>query len=201
MKQRVTHVLYLLLVVLLLPSVPVRAEAGLPVLEPVGVSGYQGEEGQGLRLTFKRLRPNPALALWRVGEAREVVAVLEGEFKEAKPKPGPRLLPEAHTRAMAGLVPAPDTQPSALERRVREEYEALLGPALVELPDSLESARWFQALKLSPHYMGAGVREAALELFGSPAVLLSVGTSMVLYMMAWAAPEPALKHLYSLEWG
>jgi hypothetical protein len=38
--------------------------------------------------------------------------------------------------------------------------------------------------------MGEGVREAAVELFSSPAVLLSVSTSMVLYMMAWAAPEP-----------
>ena len=173
-------------------SRPAPAGAGekVPVLEPVGVSGYQGEEGQGLRLTFKRLRPNPALAVWKVGEAREVVEALEGEFKEAKPRPGPRLLAEAHTRTMAGLVPPPDTRPSELERRVREEYEALLGPALVELPGSLESARWFQALKLSPRYMGEGVREAALELFSSPAVLLSVGTSMVLYMLAWAAPEP-----------
>ena len=76
---------------------------------------------------------------------------------------------------------------------MREEYEALLGPALVELPGSLESARWFQALKLSPPYMGEGVGEAGLELFSSPAVLLSVGTSMVLYMLAWAAPEPLLQ--------
>ncbi|HYO70055.1 MAG TPA: AHH domain-containing protein [Archangium sp.] len=197
MNPRVTHTLYLLLVTLLVQSAPAGAEEGLPVLEPVGVSGYQGEEGQGLRLTFKRLRPNPALALWRVGDAREVVEVLEGEFKEAKPRPGPRLMPEAHTRTMAGLVPAPDTGPSALERRLREEYEALLGPALVELPDSLESARWFQALKLSPRYMGAGVREAALELFGSPVVLLSVGTSMVLYMMAWAVPEPLFSKAFA----
>jgi hypothetical protein len=64
MHPRVTHALYLLLVALLLQSAPAGAEAGLPVLEPVGVSGYQGEEGQGLRLTFKRLRPDPALAQW-----------------------------------------------------------------------------------------------------------------------------------------
>jgi hypothetical protein len=197
MHPRVTHALYLLLVALLLESAPAGAEARLPVLEPVGVSGYQGEEGQGLRLTFKRLRPNPALALWREGEVREVVELLEGEFKEAKPRAGPRLLPEAHTRTMAGLVPPPDTRPSALERRVRDAYEALLGPALVALPGSLESARWFQALKLSPRYMGAGVREAALELFSSPAVLLSVGTSMMLYMVAWAAPEPLFSKAFA----
>ncbi|HYO70249.1 MAG TPA: AHH domain-containing protein [Archangium sp.] len=197
MKWRVTHALYLLLVALLVQAAPAGAEEGLPVLEPVEVSGYQGEVGQGLRLTFKRLGPNPALALWRVEEAREVVEALEGEFKEAKPRPGPRLLPEAHMRTMAGLVPPPDTRPSVLEKRVREEYEALLGAPLVGLPGSLESARWFQALKLSPRYMGAGVREAALELFGSPAVLLSVGTSMVLYMMAWAAPEPVFSKAFA----
>jgi A nuclease family of the HNH/ENDO VII superfamily with conserved AHH len=192
MHPRISSPLPLLLVALVLQAAPAGAGEKVPVLEPVGVSGYQGEEGQGLRLSFKRLRPNPALALWTVEQAREVVRALEAEFKEEKPTPGPRLLAEAHTRTMAGLVPPPDTRPSALERRVREEYEALLGPALVELPGSLESARWFQALKLSPRYMEEGVREAALELFSSPAVLLSVGTSMMLYMLAWAAPEPLL---------
>ncbi|MFE8604893.1 hypothetical protein AB8V91_48790 [Archangium violaceum] len=198
MKPRVTQALWLwMLVALVLQAGPAGAEAGLPVLEPVGVSGYQGEEGQGLRLTFKRLAPNPELARWRVEEARKVVEALEGEFKEARVGPGLRLLPEAHTRTMAGLVPPSDTRPSAPERQVREEYEALLGAPLVGLTGSLESARWFQALKLSPRYMGAGLREAALELFGSPAVLLSVGTSMVLYMVAWAAPEPLFSKAFA----
>jgi len=198
MKPRVTHALCVsLLVALVLQATPAGAESGLPVLEPVGVSGYQGEEGQGLRLSFKRLKPDPALGLWTVQEARQVVEALEGEFQEAKPRPGLRLLPEAHTRTMSGLVPPADTRPSALERRVREEYEALLGPALVGLPGSLESARWFQALKLSPRYMGPGVREAALELFSAPAVLLAVGTSLVLYMVAWAAPEPLFSKAFA----
>ncbi|OJT26771.1 hypothetical protein BO221_01730 [Archangium sp. Cb G35] len=198
MKSRGAYALYVFLMVpWALLAAPAGAEARLPVLEPVAVSGYQEEAGQGLRLTFKRLEPDPALALWRVEDAREVVAALEGEFKEAKPRPGLSLLSEAHTRTMAGLVPPSDTRPSALERMVREEYEALLGAPLMELPGSLESARWFQALKLSPRYMGAGVREAALELFSSPAVLLSVGTSMVLYMMAWAAPEPLFSKAFA----
>jgi hypothetical protein len=191
MKPRVTHALCLsMLVTLTLRAAPAGAQQALPVLDPVEVSGYQGEEGQGLRLRFKRVKPNQALALWTVAQAREVVASLEEEFQQATSRPGLKLLPEAHTRAMAGLSPPPDMRPSALERRVREEYEVLLGAALVELPGSLESARWFQALKLSPRFMGEGVREAAVELFSSPAVLLSVGTSMALYMLAWAAPEP-----------
>ncbi|OJT19054.1 hypothetical protein BO221_36685 [Archangium sp. Cb G35] len=191
MKPRSTHALSLLmLVILTLRAAPAGAKQALPVLEPVEVSSYQGEEGQGLRLTFKRVRPNPALALWTVGQAREVVAALEEEFQQAASRPGLKLLPEAHTRAMTGLPPPADLRPSALERGVREEYEALLGASLVELPGSLESARWFQALKLSPRYMGEGVRQAAVELFSSPAVLLSVGTSLALYALAWAAPEP-----------
>ncbi|WP_143195342.1 hypothetical protein [Archangium sp. Cb G35] len=106
MKPRVTRVLCVwMLVALVLQAGPAGAEAGPPVLEPVGVSGYQGEAGQGLRLTFKRLAPNPELARWRVEEARKVVEALEGEFKEARVGPGLRLLSEAHTRTMAGLSP------------------------------------------------------------------------------------------------
>jgi hypothetical protein len=65
------------------------------------------------------------------------------------------------------------------------------------LPPSLESARWFQALKLSPRYMGEGVREAAVEMFNSPAVASSVGMSMMLYMVAWAAPEPLFSKAFA----
>ncbi|MFY0562254.1 hypothetical protein ACN28E_00305 [Archangium lansingense] len=189
MQPGVLQPIYLvLLVAMALGGTRARAEDKLPVLEPVGVSGYQGDEGQGLRLSFKGLKPNPALGVWREEEAREVVEALEEEFQQEsrrkKEKPNPAVM-----LALTGMLPG-DARPSALERRVREEYEELLGPALVELPGTLESARWFQALRLSPRYMGEGVREAALELFSSPAVLLSVGTSMMLYMLAWAVPEP-----------
>ena len=191
MKPRVTQALYvLLLVALALRAAPAQAQQKLPVLEPVEVSGYQGDEGQGLRLTFKRLKPNPALALWTVAEAREVVQALEAHFQVVDSRREQRPLV---TTAVGLLVQLQaDARPSALERKVREEFEELLGPALVELPEALASARWFQALKLSPRYMGEGVSEAALEMFSSPAVLLSVGMAMMLYALAWAAPEPVL---------
>ncbi len=83
------------------------------------------------------------------------------------------------------------------EHSLREELEALYGPSSLPMPSRLEDARWFQALKLSPRYMGEGVREAALELFSSPAVLLSVGTSMMLYVMAWAIPEPVFSKAFA----
>ncbi|WP_187345015.1 hypothetical protein [Cystobacter ferrugineus] len=46
------------------------------------------------------------------------------------------------------------------------------------------------ALKLSTHYMGEGVREAARELFSSPLFLSSVTLSVFIYFAAWLAPEP-----------
>jgi hypothetical protein len=87
----------------------------------------------------------------------------------------------------------------ALEGTRREEFEAMYGDgtSVLALPASLESARWFQALKLSPRYMEGGVREAALEMFSSQAVLLSVGMSLVLYMVAWAAPEPVFTKAFA----
>nr|WP_239470139.1 hypothetical protein [Archangium violaceum] len=184
MHPRVTHVLCLLLVVVSLSAraAPPDTGARLSVLEPVGVSEYLGGQGRGLKLTFKKLRPNPALALFSWEEARAVVAALEP--------------PSARGVVMAGWLAEPPPR-ADLERRVREAYEMLYGPAQVSLPDSLESAKWFQALALSPRYMGEGAREAAAEMFSSRAVLLSVGMSMVLYMVAWAAPEPVFSKAFA----
>jgi hypothetical protein len=158
-------------------------EARLRVLEPVEVSEYQGGQERGLRLTFKKLGPNPALALFSLEEAREVVEAL-----------GPR---GSAGVVMAGVLAEPPPL-SDLEKRVREAYEALYGSAQVALPESLERARWLKALALSPRYIGEGVREAAVEMFSSKAVLLSVGMSMMLYMVAWAAPEPLFSKAFAM---
>ena len=58
------------------------------------------------------------------------------------------------------------------------------------MPQSLEQSRLYLALKLSPRYMGAGVREAAQELFSSPMFVSSVALSVLVYFAAWLAPEP-----------
>ncbi|QRK11990.1 AHH domain-containing protein [Archangium violaceum] len=171
-------------------AAPPATESRLHVLEAVVVSEYRGDEGLGLRLSFKPLGPNPALSLFSLEDAREVVAALGDGWTPRKAHP---------TVVVAGslLGHPPDSRRSDLESRAREAYEALYGPALVELPGSLERARWFQALALSPRYMGDGVREAAVELFSSPAVLLSVGLSMMLYTLAWAAPEPLFSKAFA----
>ncbi|HYO73349.1 MAG TPA: hypothetical protein VEU33_45520, partial [Archangium sp.] len=64
------------------------------------------------------------------------------------------------------------------------------GPALLPLPESLESSRLYVALKLSSRYMDDGIREAAQELFNAPAFLASVSLSVLVYFAAWLAPEP-----------
>ncbi|WNG21778.1 hypothetical protein F0U63_02705 [Cystobacter fuscus] len=165
--------LCLLLVPLAVQAAPAEVESRLSILEPVTVSEYRGAPAHGLKLTFEKLGPNPALALFSLKDAREVLAAMEQTGS------------------------SPDARSSNLEGRVREEFEALYGPPLVSPPSSLESARWFQALKLSPRYMGDGTREAAVEMFKSPAMLLSVGMSMMLYMMAWAAPEPVFTKAFA----
>ncbi|QRK09904.1 AHH domain-containing protein [Archangium violaceum] len=187
MHSRVIHVLFLFLLVPLwaraaLPEV----EARLPVLEPVGVSEYHGDQGYGLRLTFKKLGPNPALELLTREDARAVVDAL-----------GLRFTAKSSTRIVVAGILTGSPSFSSMERTVRESYEELYGPAQIALSASLERERWFQALALSPRYMGEGVREAAVEMFSSRAVLLSVGMSMLLYMMAWAAPEPVISKAFA----
>ena len=193
MSPRAALILCLLLVPLPSQAAPAEVDSRLSVLQTVTWSEYDKlPYGLGLKLIFKPLRPDPALARFTREEARVVVAALEDEFSVAKSRSGPTALARLTVGTAAGTLVMPSaTAPlSTLERRVREEYEALYGPSSLPLPSSLENARWFQALKLSPRYMGEGVREAAVELFSSPTVALSVAMSMTLYMAAWAAPEP-----------
>ncbi|OJH35285.1 hypothetical protein BON30_40270, partial [Cystobacter ferrugineus] len=158
MRSHVIHALCMLLVPLAVQAAPAQVESRLSILKPVTVSEYRGAPAHGLKLTFEKLGPNPALALFSLKDARQVLAAME---------------------RTGSLSEAPS---SSLEGQVREEFEAMYGPPPVSPPSSLESARWFQALKLSPRYMGNGAREAAVEMFKSPAMLLSVGMSMMLYL-------------------
>ncbi len=198
----ITPVLCLLLLVpLSARAAPPEVESRLRLLETVTVSEYLDPmRGRGLELTFKSLRPDPVLARFNLDEARAVVAALDEGFKAAKSNVGSPLLaklPKGVVAAGAGFVPSANTHPRDLEKWLREQYEALYGPSLIALPAALESARWFQALTLSPRYMGEGVSEAAMEMFSSPTVLLSVGMSMMLYMVAWAAPEPLFSKAFA----
>nr|WP_043434224.1 AHH domain-containing protein [Cystobacter fuscus] len=167
----------------------------------VAVSEYHGRgERFGLELTFPALRPDPKLATLTVEEVRALMAALEKEFNASKPRPNHSLLASWGTVTTAVTVTPPSgAKATDLERRVRAEYLKFYGPPSPDfpLPDSLESARWFQALKLSPRYMGEGVHAAAMELFSSPTFSLSVGLSLMLYGLAWAAPEPLFSKAFA----
>jgi len=80
---------------------------------------------------------------------------------------------------------------------MREEFTSQFGPPLLPLPESLATSRLFLALQLSTRYMAEGIREAAIELFTSPAFVLGVCLSIVVYFSAWLAPEPLFSKAFA----
>ena len=136
-----------------------------------------------LRLSFKQVAADPALEVLRMEEARAVLAAFQESFQVVeRPRSRPRLV-----LVSTGMG---EGRPGEWESRLKEEYLSRYGPPLLPLPQSLETSPLFLALKLSPRYMGAGVREAAQELFSSPVFLSSVALSVLVYFAAWMAPEP-----------
>lgn len=155
-------------------------EGGNQRAEPKEVRASPLPEG-GLKLTFAPVAPDPALERLRVEDARAVLADVHGSLR-SKQRPRLRLV-------LASTAPG-DEPASGWRSRLREEFLSRFGPSRLPLPESLEASPVFQALKLSPRYMGEGVREAAHELFTSPVFLTSVGLSVFFYFAAWLAPEP-----------
>jgi hypothetical protein len=109
----------------------------------------------------------------------------------------PRSLPRLRLLEVPGASdPAPG--PAApWEARLRKDFFALYGPALLPTPESLETSRLLLALKLSTRYMDDGIREAARELFNAPAFILSVSLSITVYFAAWLAPEPLFSKAFA----
>jgi hypothetical protein len=197
MSPRVVLALGLLLLPLLARAAPPEVERRLSVLEPVTVSEHHSStHGHGFKLTFQPLQPAPLLARLSVEDARVFVAAMEAAFSASKPRSGSSSLAGVVTSGLL-FAPLAGAQPSDLERRVRAGYEELYGPSSLPLPSSLENSRWFLTLKLSPRYMDDGVREAAMELLSAPAVAYSMALSMMLYMAAWAAPEPVFSKAFA----
>jgi hypothetical protein len=76
------------------------------------------------------------------------------------------------------------------ERRLWEQFAARYGAEELPPMEQLADERVRLALELSTRYMEAGVRDAARELFSDPLFVTGVTASLVLYLAAWAAPEP-----------
>jgi hypothetical protein len=141
-----------------------------------------------LKLFLPPLPPNRALELLSVGEVRPLLMAFAPLHPPLRPRlrllesPGLGLERGAATRA---------------EAKLREEFLDQFGPALLPLPESLASSRLLLALQLSTRYMAEGVREAAHELFNSPAFVLGVCLSIAVYFAAWLAPEPLFSKAFA----
>ncbi|HYO73373.1 MAG TPA: AHH domain-containing protein, partial [Archangium sp.] len=134
--------------------------------------------GGALRLAFEPLAAELALERVRVEEAREVLAAFHASFAREE------------GRRFRLVRTATRPGPAEWEQRLREEFVSRFGAPEVALPGALETSPVLLALKLSPRYMGEGVREAARELFSSRVFLSSVALSVLVYFAAWVAPEP-----------
>jgi hypothetical protein len=144
--------------------------------------------GGALKLGFEPVAPDAALERVRVEDARAVLAAFHASFPREE---GRRL---RLVRASTGPGPA------EWEQRLREEFVSRFGAPDVALPGNLETSPLFLALKLSPRYMGEGVREAARELFSSRVFLSSVALSVLVYFTAWLAPEPIFTKAFVATW-
>ncbi len=178
------------------------SELGLP-----RVSVSELSDGR-LRLTFPLVPLDPALRRFSAEDARRVLA----EFHEAVAQLDPRLLQTAAGEVCSGrpepalwkhpsgklLADASGSRgPSALERTLREQYLERYGSPSVALPRCLEDSPLVMALRLSPRYMPAGVREGVEQLVNDPAFLAGLATSLVIYVIAWAAPEPIFSKAFA----
>jgi hypothetical protein len=81
------------------------------------------------------------------------------------------------------------------QRHLWAEYAARYGAEELPPVEKLSDERVRLALELSTRYMEAGVRDAARKLFSDPLFVTGVMASLVLYMAAWAAPEPIFTKL------
>jgi hypothetical protein len=140
-----------------------------------------------VQLTFPPLEPVRAQEELSPEEARAVLAGFHQAFRQA---PSPRL---QRALAMTGGSGAP----AAWELELRRELLARYGPSRLPLPESLEHSRLMLALRRAPRYMGPGIRDAAEELFSSPAFLASVALSVTVYLAAWALPEPVFSKAFA----
>ncbi|HZI12187.1 MAG TPA: AHH domain-containing protein [Myxococcus sp.] len=143
--------------------------------------------GQRVQLDFEPLPPAVALEELSLEEARNVLASFHHALQQSSV---PRL-------QRVRLTAAASDAPAAWEHQLRQEFLSKYGPSPLPLPESVEHSRLFHALRRSPRYMGPGIRDAAEELFSSPAFLASVALSVMVYLSAWALPEPVFSKAFA----
>ncbi|ATB36382.1 putative lipoprotein [Cystobacter fuscus] len=154
-----------------------------------------------LLLTFPPLPEEPSLQRFSSEDARRVLAQFHEDLSSLKPellrRAGIGLCAELQGHATQQPVLGDPfasssglSRPSPMERTLREQFTIRYGEALFPLPPCLENSPLLMALRLSPRYMPQGMKEGFETLVTDPAFLASMVTALVLYGIAWAAPEP-----------
>lgn len=118
-------------------------------------------------------------------EARAVLAAFARSF------------PETAQLQVLSVSASPTGTPAPWEARLRAEFLKHHGASRLPLPGSLQHSPLFMALRLSPRYMGPGIRDAAEQMFRSPIFLASVTLSVLVYFSAWALPEPLFSKAFA----
>jgi hypothetical protein len=177
MKNALVLLRVVLAALLAFPSACATSRSGLA--EEARLVRVESLSEGRVRLSFEPVAPSPEHEVMAREEAQAVLTVFHAAFLAERPEiqvvsPSRLRLLEEGTR----------------QQQLRGRFLERFGPALLPLPDSLEESRLYRALKLSPRYMGAGVREAAQEMFSSPLFVASVCLSVLVYFAAWLAPEP-----------
>ncbi|MDC0711746.1 hypothetical protein POL68_24975 [Stigmatella sp. ncwal1] len=143
--------------------------------------------GGRAKLTFVPEAMPPGMQRVSLPEAQAMLTALHESFLKERPR----------IRVIVPPGGAARSAEQAWERRLREEWVSRWGPLVLPLTGSVEQSRLWQALRLSPEYMGQGVQEAARELFRSPVFLASVTLSVLVYFAAWLAPEPVFSKAFA----
>ena len=145
--------------------------------------------GERLRLSFEPVEANPGHSSLRREETEAVLTAMHAAFLTERPRI--RIISSAITGSAAAEVGGP------WQSQLRESFVSRFGGTLLPVPEAMERSRLFHALALSPRYMGAGVREAAEELFNSPLFVASVCMSVLVYFAACLAPEPLFSKAFA----
>jgi hypothetical protein len=160
------------------------SESDEPHERPSIVRATWLSEGQ-LQLEFDPLPSEFDSGIMSEEEAHQVLTAFAQAFPEAA---GFEVIP-----AMASS----SGRPVPWEQKLRAEFFKRYGPARLPLPDSLLNSPLFMALRMSPRYMGPGIREAAEQMFRSPIFLASVALSVLVYFAAWTLPEPLFSKAFA----
>jgi hypothetical protein len=146
--------------------------------------------GDRVRISFEPVVLDPDLEALSLEEAHAALTVFHSPWLAQRPEIS--IYPSGRFRLLN------EEDGGDWEQQLRDQFLSRFGGTLIPLPESVATSRLYQALKLSPRYMGEGVRDAARELFSSPVFLVSVCLSVAVYFGAWLVPEPLFSKAFAV---